>query len=90
MENFDNLVVSLLDSDAMKGCFKKELGKILNVPLICITDVWLETTLVNGVAIQELKVAFVDAKISKKDLMKLPFKYLYENCIVFDVGDVML
>ena len=79
-----------MDSDAMKGCFKKELGKALNVPLICITDVWLETTLVDGVAMQELKVAFVDAKISKEDLMKLPFKYLYENCIVFDVGDVML
>lgn len=90
MENFDNLVISLMDSDAMKGCFKKELGKALNVPLICITDVWLETTLVDGVAMQELKVAFVDAKISKEDLMKLPFKYLYENCIVFDVGDVML
>ena len=90
MDNFDNLVISLLDSDAMKGCFKKELGNILNVSLDCITDVWLETTLVNGVAMQELKVAFVDAKISKKDLMKLPFKYLYENCIVFDVGDVML
>lgn len=90
MENFDNLVVSLLDSDAMKGCFKKELGKILNVPLGSITDVWLESTLVDGVAMQELKVAFVDAKINKKDLMKLPFKYIYENCIVFEVGDVML
>ena len=90
MDNFNSLVISLLDSDAMKGCFKKELGKILNVPLTCITDIWLETTLVNGVAMQELKVAFVDAKISKKDLMKLPFKHIYENCIVFDVGDVML
>lgn len=90
MENFDNLVISLLDSDAMKGCFKKELGKLLNVPLDCITDVWLESTLVDGVAMQELKVAFVDAKINKKDLMELPFKYIYENCIVFEVGDVML
>ena len=90
MENFDNLIISLLDSDAMKGCFKKELGKLLNVSLDCITDVWLESTLVDGVAMQELKVAFVDAKINKKDLMELPFKYIYENCIVFEVGDVML
>lgn len=90
MESFDNLIISLLDSDAMKGCFKKEISNILNIPIICITDIWLETTLVNGVAIQELKVAFVDAKISKEDLLELPFKYIYENCIVFDVGDVML
>lgn len=90
MENFDNLIISLMDSDAMKGCFKKEIGNLLNVPLLCISDVWLETTLVNGVAMQELKVAFVDAEIHKEDLMKLPFKYIYENCIVFDVGDVML
>ena len=86
----DNLVISLLDSDAMKGCFKKELAKALNVPIVCITDIWLETKLIDGVANQVLKVAFIDAEIKKEDLMKLPFKSIYENTIVFEVGDVML
>ena len=90
MENFDRLVISLLDSDAMKGCFKKELGRILNLPLVCIGDVWLETELTDGVATQVLKVAFIDAEISKEKLMTLPFKSIYENTIIFEVGDIML
>ena len=90
MENFEQLVISLLDSDAMKGCFKKELSKILNVPLICITDVWLETSMVDTVVTQEVYVSFVDAKINKDQLMELPFKSIYENCIVFEVGDTIL
>ncbi len=90
MENFDQLIISLLDSDAMKGCFKKELGKLLKVPANSISDVWLQTNLIDGVATQELYVAFVDVKINKKDLLKLPFKYIYENCIVFEVGDTIL
>jgi len=90
MENFDRLVISLLDSNAMKGCFMKELAKLLNIPVVCISDIWLETELINGVASQVLKVALVDAEISKEDLMKLPFKSIYENCIVFEVGDSIL
>ena len=90
MENFDSLIISLLDSDAMKGCFKKELGKMLNVPVDCITDIWLETTITDGVASQILKVAFIDIEISKENLMKLPFKSIYENTIIFEVGDTIL
>ena len=90
MENFDSLVISLFDSDAMKGCFKKELSRLLNVPVVCITDIWLETNLIDGVVNQEVSVAFVDAEIKKEDLIKLPFKHIYENCIVFDVGDTIL
>ena len=90
MENFESLVISLLDSDAMKGVFKKELAKILNIPVVCINDVWLETNLVDGVAVQEVYVAFIDVEIKKEDLMKLPFKCIYENCIVFEVGDTIL
>ena len=89
-EDFERLVVSLLDSDAMKGCFKKELAKKLNVPVICISDIWLETTLTDNVASQVLKVAFIDAEIRKEDLMNLPFKYIYENCLVFEVGDSII
>lgn len=90
MENFESLVISLLDSDAMKGCFKKELSKKLNISSDCISDIWLQTTLTDGVASQEVYVALVDAKINKTDLMKLPFKAIYENCIVFEVGDTII
>ena len=90
MENFDRLVISLLDSDAMKGCFKKELAKALNLPIVCIKDIWLETTLVNGVAIQEVVVSFIDAEIKREKLLELNFKSIYENTIRFEVGDVFL
>lgn len=89
-EDFERLVISLVDSDVMKGVFKKELAKRLNVPVDTITDIWLETDLIDGVASQVVKVAFVDAEISKSDLMKLPFQSIYENCIVFEVGDIIL
>lgn len=90
MESFDSLVISLLDSDTMKSCFKKELAESLNIPVTTISDVWLETSLVNNVATQEVVVAFVDAIIPKDRLMKLPFKSIYENTIRFEVGDIFL
>ena len=90
MESFDSLVISLLDSDAMKGCFKKELGKALNIDVSCISDVWLETELIDGVVTQELHVSFIDAKIDKSNLLDLPFKAIYENTIIFEVGDIFL
>ena len=90
MESFDSLVVSLLDSDAMKGCFKKELARILNVPITCINEIWLESEIIDGMVNQILKVSFIDAEISKESLMKLPFKSIYENTIIFEVGDIVL
>lgn len=90
MEEFDRLVISLLDSEAIKGCFKKELAEKLNISVKNITGVWLETDLVDGVATQTLVVAFVNVKISKERLMKLPFKSIYENTIRFEVGDILL
>ena len=90
MENFDSLVISLLDSDAMKGCFKKELSRKLNIPITKIKEIWLETDLIDGMAIQMLYVSFIGAEIKKENLIDLPFKYIYENCIVFEVGDMFL
>lgn len=90
MDNFDSLIVSLLDSDAMKGCFKKELCRVLDIPIQHITDIWLETTVTDSIASQVLKVAFIDIEIKKEKLMDLPFKSIYENCIVFEVGDTVL
>ena len=90
MENFDNLIISLFDSDAMKGCFKKELSRILDVPVISIGDIWLETELVNNVASQTLNVALIDVFVAKDKLMDLPFKGIYENIIIFEVGDTII
>ena len=90
MENFDKLVISLLDSEAMIGCFKKELAKALDVPVKNITGVWMETDVVNGVAHQIVKASFVNAEISKNKLLELPFKSIYENTIIFEVGDILL
>lgn len=90
MDNFDSLIVSLLDSDAMKGCFKKELARVLDIPMVCISEIWLETTVTDGIASQVLKVSFIDVEIKKEKLMDLPFKSIYENCIVFEVGDTIL
>jgi hypothetical protein len=90
IDSFDSLVISLLDSDAMKGAFMKELAKMLNLPVICISEIWMETKLTGGVATQYVVVAFIDAEIKKEDLMKLPFHSIYENTIRFKVGDTIL
>jgi len=90
MENFDNLIISLIDSDAMKGCFMKELGRILDIPIVCISDIWLEHKQNKGVVTTELRVSFIDAEIRKEKLMDLPFKAIYENVIIFEVGDTVL
>ena len=90
MEYFDRLVSSLLDLDAVKGCFKRELASALHIPISSIHDVWLETDLIDGVAMQVIKVSFVDVEISKDKLLNLPFKSIYENTIIFEVGDIVL
>ena len=90
MENFDELVVSLLDSEALKGCFKKELAKSLHIPVSTISDVWLESEMIDGLVNQVIKVSFVDVEISKDRLCELDFKSIYENTIIFEIGDIFL
>ena len=88
--DLDSLVISLLDGNTMKGCFKKELAKKLGIPTDTIVDVWLENNLIDGVVNQTVHVSFVDIEINKSDLMKLDFKSIYENTIIFEVGDMFL
>ena len=90
MEDFDRLVISLADSEAVKGCFKRELAKKLHIPVSNITDVWLESDVIDGLVTQVVKVAFINVEISKEKLMELDFKSIYENTIIFDVGDIFL
>ena len=90
MDEFDRLVVSLLDTEALKGCFKKELAKELHIPINSIKEVWLESEKIDGLVQQVLKVSFIGVEISKERLMNLPFKCIYENTIVFEIGDILL
>lgn len=90
MNNLERLIISLIESDAMKGCFKKEIANILEIDPTDISDIWLETSLISGVATQVLKIATIDVEIKKENLMKLPFRGIYENCIVMEVGDKVL
>ena len=90
MEELDRLVVSLWDSEAIKGCFKKELAKQLDIPVSTIKEVWLESELIDGVVTQTVVVSFIGVEISKEKLMTLPFKSVYENTIRFEVGDMLL
>ena len=86
---FDSLIISLLDSDAQKGLFKKELAEKLDIPLICLGEIWIESVVNNGVVHQYLYVQFFD-EIYKKNLMKLDFVFIEDNCIVFEIGDTIL
>lgn len=90
MEEFDRLVVSLLDSESMKGCFKKELAKTLHIPVSSIKDVWLESEVIDGLVHQVVKVSFIGVEISREKLLELNFKSIYENTIIFEVGDILL
>lgn len=90
MEEFDRLVLALLDSEAVKGCFKKELAKALHIPVNHISDVWLESDVIDGVVSQVIKASFIDVEISKDRLCELDFKSIYENTIIFEVGDIIL
>ena len=90
MEEFDRLVVSLIDSEALKGCFKRELAKTLHIPINTIKEVWLDSEVIDGLVQQVVKVSFIDVEISKEKLMELPFKSIYENTIIFEVGDILL
>ena len=89
MENFDSLIISLFDSQANIGLFKKELAGILDVPLSYISDPFIENELINGVLKQCLYVD-VNGKIPKEKLEQLNFDYYNNGYLIFDIGDVVL
>ena len=90
MSTFDSLVISLIDSEANKGCFKKELADKLGIPVTSIKDISLQSELIDGVLTQNVKVSFSDVEISKKKLMKLNFKSICNSSILFEVGDTII
>ena len=90
MDSLDSLIISLLDSNVMKGAFIKELAEILNTSPNNIIDVSLHVESVEGVITQMLKVELYEVELKKENLMQLPFKSIYENIIIFEVGDTFL
>ena len=76
--------------DSLPEEFKKELAKELHIPINSIKEVWLESEKIDGLVQQVLKVSFIGVEISKERLMNLPFKCIYENTIVFEIGDILL
>lgn len=90
MDSLDSLIISLLDSNVMKGAFIKELAGILNTSPNNIIDVSLHVESVEGVITQILKVELHEVELKKENLMQLPFKSIYGNVIIFEVGDIFL
>lgn len=86
---FDSLIISLLDSDAQKGIFKKELSNKLDIPVTHLGDVWIESVVNNGVVHQYLYVLY-DGRIRKSNLIGLDFAFIENSCIVFEIGDTIL
>lgn len=86
---FDALIISLLDSDAQKGIFKKDLAKKLNISSDCLRDIWIESAILDGVVQQYLYVLYT-GRINKSNLMKLDFAFIEDSCIVFEIGDIIL
>lgn len=89
LETFDSLVTSLIDLDAQMGLFKKELGRKLNLPLVCIGDPFLKSEIVNGVVKQYVYVQLCD-KVEMGKLLSIGFDYFHDGYIVFEVGDIVL
>lgn len=87
--NIDSLVISLLDSEANKGLFKKEVAKELGLYPQDIFDVWLESEKVNGVVTQYLYISF-RGKISKEKMDKFDYSFIDGFAIVIEVGDSIL
>ena len=90
LESFESLVISLIDASANMGLFKKELGRKLNIPMVCIGDPFIETEIINGVAKQYLYVQLLDSKVEMGKLLSLDIDYFHDGFIVFEIGDVVL
>lgn len=89
MESLDNILISFLDIEANKGLFRKELSELLHIPIENIYEPYLESKKINGVVKQYIYI-HVYGMIPRDDLMNIPFDYISEGCIVFEVGDTIL
>ena len=85
----DSLIISLLDSDAQKGLFKKELSKKLNISSDCLGEIWIESRIIHGIVQQYLYVLY-SGRINKSNLMNVDFAFIEDSCIVFEIGDTIL
>lgn len=89
METLESLIVSLLDVEANKGLFKKELATKLNLLPNEISDVWLESEYTNGVVTQYLYISF-NGRIKKETMDNFEYSFIDGYNIVIEVGDRFL
>lgn len=89
LKTLDNLVTSFIDVEANTGLFKKELARVLDIPVQCIQDPFVESEKINGVVRQYLYVGLSD-KVPMGKLLNLGFDYFDSGFIVFEIGDTVL
>lgn len=85
----DQLIVSLLDVEANKGLFKKELAVKLCLSPSDISDVWLESERVNGVITQYLYISF-SGRIKKEVMDNFEYAFIDGYNIAIEVGDTII
>lgn len=86
---FDNLIISLIDCEANKGLYKKEIAEKLGLTPNDIGDVWLESELNNGVVTQYLYISFT-GRVKKEVMDKFDYSFIDGYNIVIEVGDTIL
>ena len=85
----NQLIISLIEVEANKGLFKKELANQLHLSPSDISDVWLESELNNGVVSQYLYISF-NGRIKKDVLDNFDYSFIDGYNIVIEVGDTII
>lgn len=85
----NQLIISLIEVEANKGLFKKELAVKLCLSPSDIQDVWLESELNNGVVSQYLYISF-NGRIKKEVMDNFDYSFIDGYNIVIEVGDTIL
>lgn len=89
MEHLNNLLISLIDVEANKGLFKKEVANKLGLVPSDIYDVWLESEYTNGVVTQYICISF-SGKVKKEKLDKFNYSFTDGYNLYIEVGDTIL
>ena len=87
--SLEQLIISLIDVEANKGLYKKELANQLGLVPNDINDVWIESEYVNGLVSQYLYISF-DGRIKKENMDKFDYAFIDGYNIAIEVGDIIL
>ena len=87
--SLEQLIISLIDVEANKGLYKKELANQLGLVPSEINDIWIESEYVNGLISQYLYISF-DGRIKKEVMDKFDYAFIDGYSIAIEVGDIIL